>query len=62
MPSWLALTLLEQGEWLVEQGRADEAEPLLGEAHEIFERLGARPWLERAGRTATEEREATPVA
>ena len=43
------MTWLEHGEWLGEQGRADEAEPLLAEAREIFERLGATPWLERAG-------------
>jgi hypothetical protein len=47
VPFWLAVTLLEQGEWLVARGRADESEPLLAEAGEILERLGARPWLER---------------
>ena len=47
MPFWLAVTLLEHGEWLVSEGRAGEADPLLAEAREIFERLGARPWLER---------------
>jgi class 3 adenylate cyclase/tetratricopeptide (TPR) repeat protein len=45
---WLAVTELEHGEWLVAQGRSDEAEPLLAEAQETFERLEARPWLERA--------------
>jgi class 3 adenylate cyclase/tetratricopeptide (TPR) repeat protein len=44
---WLACVLLEHGEWLTESGRAGEAEPLLMEAREIFERLGAAPWLER---------------
>jgi class 3 adenylate cyclase/tetratricopeptide (TPR) repeat protein len=44
----LAVTELEHGEWLVAQGRAEEAEPLLVEAREIFERLEATPWLERA--------------
>jgi len=48
LPFWLAVTQLEHGEWL-EQGRSDEAEPLLAEAREIFEQLGATPWLERAG-------------
>jgi class 3 adenylate cyclase/predicted ATPase len=48
MPFHLAVTLLEQGEWLVAEGRRDEADPLLSEAREIFERLGAKPWLERA--------------
>jgi len=40
IPFWLAVTLLEQGELT---GDAS----LLGEAREIFERLEARPWLER---------------
>ena len=44
---YLAVVLLEHGEWLAEPGQADEAEPLLTEAREIFERLGAAPWLER---------------
>jgi tetratricopeptide (TPR) repeat protein len=39
---WLAVTLLEHGE-------AVERQPLVAEAREIFERLGATPWLERAG-------------
>src|SRR5262249_25405654 len=45
---FLAVTGLEHGEWLVGQGRAEEAEPLLSEAREILERLEARPYLERA--------------
>ena len=40
LPFWLAVTLLEHGELT-----GDESS--LAEAHEIFERLGARPWLER---------------
>ena len=44
----LAVTQLEHGEWLAGQSRADEAEPLLAEARETFERLQATPWLERA--------------
>jgi hypothetical protein len=48
MPFWLALTELEHAEWLVDQGRANETEPLLAEAREIFERLGAKSWLARA--------------
>jgi tetratricopeptide (TPR) repeat protein len=47
-PFWLAVTQLEHGEWLRAQDRAAEAEPLLAEAREIFERLEATPWLERA--------------
>jgi class 3 adenylate cyclase/tetratricopeptide (TPR) repeat protein len=48
---YLAVAELEHGEWLTAQGRADDAEPLLAEAREIFERLEASPWLERAGRS-----------
>jgi hypothetical protein len=47
MRFWLAVTLLEHGEWLAGHGRAEEAESLLGEARETFERLRAAPWLER---------------
>jgi len=47
VPFWMAVTLLERGEWLVQQGRADEAEPVLAEVRTTFERLAARPWLER---------------
>ncbi len=45
---WLGVTLLEHGEWFVARGRGDEAEPLLAEACETFERLEATPWIERA--------------
>jgi hypothetical protein len=44
---YLAVTELESSEWLVAQGRGEEAEPLVAEAREIFERLEAKPWLER---------------
>jgi predicted ATPase len=47
IPFWLAVTLLEHGEKLAEQGRREEAEALLDEARAIFERLEATPWLER---------------
>jgi thioesterase domain-containing protein len=47
IPFWLAVTLLEHGEALVSDGRSDEAQPLLAEARELFEQLGAKPWLER---------------
>ncbi|CAN5157914.1 AAA family ATPase [soil metagenome] len=43
----LAMTLIEQAEWLVTRGRAEEAAPGLVEAREIFEPLRAKPWLER---------------
>jgi hypothetical protein len=42
MPYYLAIALVEQAEL-----GADDPAPLLAEAHEIFERLGAKPWLER---------------
>ena len=47
MPFWLAVTLLEHAEWLIEQGRTEEAVSLLAEARELFEGLMAQPWLER---------------
>ncbi len=53
---YLAVVLLEHGEWLAEAGRANEAEPLLSEARETFERLGAVPWLERLDAVAEPER------
>jgi class 3 adenylate cyclase/tetratricopeptide (TPR) repeat protein len=37
----------EHAEWLLREGRAEEAEQLLTEARDVFERLGARPWLDR---------------
>ena len=55
VPFYLAVSLLGHGEWLVGQDRTDEAEPLLAEAREIFERLQARPWLERVDRVARRE-------
>ena len=50
----LAVTQLEHGEWLEAQGRAEEAQPLLAEASETFERLAATPWSERAQRAGAE--------
>jgi hypothetical protein len=54
VPFWLGVTLLEHGEWLVGEARAAEAEPLLAEAREIFERLAAAPWLERVDGVSAE--------
>jgi len=42
MPYYLAMALVEQAEL-----GADDAASLLAEARQIFERLGATPWLER---------------
>jgi class 3 adenylate cyclase/predicted ATPase len=61
-PFWLAVTLLEHGEWLVSSQRGEEAAPLLDEAREIFERLRARPWLERVERAAGTPRAAPELA
>jgi class 3 adenylate cyclase/tetratricopeptide (TPR) repeat protein len=52
MPFFQAVTLLEHAEWLIGRGRAKEAGPALNEAHEIFQTLRARPWLERAERAS----------
>ena len=46
----LAKTLVEQAEWLVAQGRAEEAASGLEEARRLFEPLRAQPWLERLER------------
>jgi predicted ATPase len=47
MPFWLGVSLLEYGEWLIDRGRADEAEALLAEAKELFDALRATPWIEK---------------
>jgi tetratricopeptide (TPR) repeat protein len=47
---WLAVTLLEHGEWLASDGRLDEAAPLVAEAREIFDDLRAVVWLDRVER------------
>jgi tetratricopeptide (TPR) repeat protein len=52
MPFWLAVTLVEQGEWLTARQRSSEAAPLLAEAGEMFDHLHARPWQERLARAA----------
>ncbi|MEU2234950.1 helix-turn-helix transcriptional regulator [Streptomyces vietnamensis] len=43
-----ALAQLDFAEWLRRRRRAAEARPLLAAALEVFERLDARPWTERA--------------
>jgi hypothetical protein len=43
----LAVTRLEHAERLAAVGQSADARPLLDEARETFERLGALPWLER---------------
>jgi tetratricopeptide (TPR) repeat protein len=45
---WLAITELEQAEWLITRRRPDDAQPLLASARETFKQLDAKPWLGRA--------------
>ena len=52
MPFYAAATRLEYAERLLSEGRADEARPLLDQVREMFERLDARPWLERTDAAA----------
>jgi hypothetical protein len=54
-PFWMAVTMLEHAEWLQGQGRGDQTTPSLIEAEGIFERLEARPWLERLQRIDVRE-------
>jgi hypothetical protein len=49
-PFWLAVTLTERVEHQVRRGDKP-AGASAGEANGIFERLGARPWLERLTRS-----------
>ncbi len=58
LPFWLAVTLLDHGEWLTRQGRVPEAESLLAEARTTFEQLRAAPWLDRLARAAPVPQEA----
>ena len=46
-PYWLATAQLDHAEWLLEQGRSEEAEVLLREARASFEALRAQPSLDR---------------
>ncbi len=49
-PYQMAMVMIEFAEWLDVEGRGTEARPLFDEAREIFERLGAKPWLDRLER------------
>jgi hypothetical protein len=42
-----AVVQLEHGEWLTARGRPEDAQPLLAEARDTFERLQAQPWVDR---------------
>ena len=50
IPFWLGVTLLEAGE-----------EPGLTEAREIFEQLGATPWLERVSAALSDRQSHIPA-
>jgi hypothetical protein len=58
---FVAATELEHAEWLAGRGRPTEVEPLLSEAREIFERLGALPWLRRCDALAPARAESVSV-
>ncbi len=57
-PYWLATAQIDLAEWLIGQGRASEADPLLEEAGDALRSLGARPALERIERLVRPERAA----
>jgi predicted ATPase/class 3 adenylate cyclase len=61
MPFWLACTQTEHAEALVAAGERGEAEPLLAEARETFERLEAVVWLERVDAALAQAPAATMV-
>jgi class 3 adenylate cyclase/predicted ATPase len=60
-PFYLAVTLLEHGEFVARERREADASPLFAEARELFERLEATPWLERLDRSAPVEAERQPA-
>ena len=62
LPFWLAVVRLERAELMLEQGRDDEAGPLLEAARETFERLEASPWLERLAKASPARREPEAVS
>jgi len=53
LPFYLAVVQLEHAEWLTARGRPDDAQALLAEARETFERLEAQPWLDRVDASAS---------
>jgi hypothetical protein len=52
-PFWNAVLELERAENLAAMGRGPEANQPLNAAREIFERLGAKPWLERTDKLSS---------
>jgi hypothetical protein len=54
-PYWLARARADLAQWLISQGRRDEAGPLLAAAKETFTALGTQPELDKLRlATATE--------
>jgi hypothetical protein len=62
VPFYRAVAGLEHAEWLAGQTRFEEAEPLLARARETFERLEARPWIERTAQIVDAARVAEAVS
>jgi class 3 adenylate cyclase/tetratricopeptide (TPR) repeat protein len=58
----LAVTQLEHAEWLISQGRRDEAQPLLAHAGGTFERLEAEPWITRLQSAQPDKPASIPVS
>ncbi len=56
MPFHQAVAQLELAEWLRSQGKEESSAAPFQEARAIFERLKARPWLERVDRAAAAAR------
>lgn len=56
VPFWVAVTELEHAEWLASQLRATDAEPLLADAEELFERLQTLGWLGRVDASSVRRR------
>jgi hypothetical protein len=52
---------VEHAEWLLCEGRTEEADELLAEARAVFERVGAQPWLERIDAAAPASVATTPA-
>ena len=61
MPFHAAVAELELGQWLVAQGRQDDADRPLTSALETFERLRATPWIERSQAARTLARARVPA-
>jgi tetratricopeptide (TPR) repeat protein len=54
IPYWRALSQVEYAEWLTAHERVEDAAPLVLEARDTLDRLGAVRWLERTERLSAE--------